>query len=258
MKAIIWKEWHENRLILAWASLLTFGVSIIGMWLNAGSSSLPPTSDAFVGIAILPCGLSAMLCGAAMISPDIGSGSLQFLSTLPISRARIWLAKCLFGVCLAAGTIAASLVSMAIYVAIAVATHHMRPASPTPYQWPIEYYTAPILLFAIGAAAGTTFDRTISALMASVIVAGMVFPTLTLISDLAQKYAPSYVDVFYWVVFAAWTAAFLSASFTVFTRGESLKTEKRMWIMAGFGLPAIVVVIGIAIVHAVYAGSPIR
>lgn len=101
--AMIWKEWREQRILLA--VLLTVGVGVImaaaelddhpggspwrgGIWQEAGVRETTP---------ILFIAVAAIVVGASLLAGEGEAGTLPFLDRLPVSRWAIWRAKVIAG-----------------------------------------------------------------------------------------------------------------------------------------------------------------
>ncbi len=112
IRAVVWKELREQGLIGATLVVLGSGVLVL-----AASLAEPPTPGAPAADVIHSLGLgllatlmlavtAGMVCGGAVFAAEREAGTIFFLDALPVSRWRLWWAKLLAGVGLAAVQIA--------------------------------------------------------------------------------------------------------------------------------------------------------
>ena len=277
MKALVWKEWREARMTIVLTAMLTVALGLAGMMmLHLQYPTMAIRSDQLGGIAIVVWCVSGLLCGAAMISPEVGSGSLQFLSVLPITRDRIWLAKVGVHATVVAMSVVATVIVLRLFILAAARANLISPTGSYQFgvfpqffdltifggdswgvsKYPLvpQYFGLPLLLFAIAASISPMFDRTISALMASAITGVVVLSSCAESNDLIHKYASGNERALQWVLLLAAASLFLAASKYVFVRGETLLTAKRMMLAAEFGLPLGLMVIAIAVAHVLFVG----
>jgi hypothetical protein len=94
----------------------------------------------------------------------------------------------------------------------------------------------------------TLIDRMISTLMASLVVASGVGAVIgwSIYSVLSLSgVQPS--DVMLLSISTLFIPVLFAMSYIVFTRGETLRTAKRFKVLAGFLLPPVTIIIGLAI-----------
>lgn len=99
-RSLYWKEWRAARSIFITVAVIAVLMPILVERLVPDSHR--GTSAAFATY-VLVWPFCAALIASALISPDWGAGTADFLFSLPIRRARMWAMKFLLGlVCLAA------------------------------------------------------------------------------------------------------------------------------------------------------------
>jgi len=103
-RALAWKEWREQRPVVLAGLALTVSMPLFlaaGLLATQREVTMNNLAD---GMPILILGLVwplfAAACGATTIANEIGDGTLGFLLSRPVSRARVWLVKVAVG-CLA-------------------------------------------------------------------------------------------------------------------------------------------------------------
>jgi hypothetical protein len=109
MNKLIWKELHEMRLIPVAIAAMVAMVLIVN---DAISAWMASNGFGFAPMALKDCTLflllglagSGIFAGSVAIAPETGSGTLAFLSSLPIGRPRIWTAKVIAGVVIMASS----------------------------------------------------------------------------------------------------------------------------------------------------------
>ncbi|MDQ2687768.1 MAG: hypothetical protein M3Y28_07880, partial [Armatimonadota bacterium] len=85
MKQLFWKEWRELRLLPLGAALtVAVGLSAAKVYSHANHDpfSVPFATALLIGVWLL----FSVLAGAGLFSQEIGTGTLQFLSSLPVPR----------------------------------------------------------------------------------------------------------------------------------------------------------------------------
>ncbi len=101
LKALLWKEWREQRAITAAGlGLALLTPALLTAWAvgSAGARDLWVAAElsAFVSAAIV-WPLLAAIVGATTGGDELSRGTLRFLMSRPVSRERIWLTKTLTG-----------------------------------------------------------------------------------------------------------------------------------------------------------------
>src|SRR5512134_735288 len=101
MTALAWKEWREQRPIVLTAILLALVTPFFLMAVTAGSRrgfDLRGVADILPAVLyLLVCPLFAAAAGSSTIANEIGDGTLGFLLSRPMPRARIWTVKVAVG-----------------------------------------------------------------------------------------------------------------------------------------------------------------
>ncbi|HXI03628.1 MAG TPA: ABC transporter permease [Candidatus Saccharimonadales bacterium] len=122
-RALVWKEWREQRPValtgLAVATALPFFL-VAGAAGMKGRFDLVSVSDAlpaFAALLIWP--IFAVACGATTLANEIGEGTLGFLLSRPVSRARVWLIKVAVGLASVFAVIAGSMIVAWLFAMLA-------------------------------------------------------------------------------------------------------------------------------------------
>jgi hypothetical protein len=251
MKELVWKELRENRMIIAFAAMLTFVFFLVPALAVITHQSTPIDLQVFVMVTLVVWVASALLCGSSIVAQEIGSGSLQMLSSMPISRKDIWWTKIGAGMLIMVGCIVASTLTMTSLCSVGTLLEIVAPGMST-IDWipgndnTFGVLAATIPAFAVGAVVTMLADRTISAFMAASVVGVLLYlGILSVVTELLylfNGYSTVTFDQGYqldtligMVVFV--TVALLTMSYKLFTCGETLKTAKRYKILAGYLLP---------------------
>ncbi|MGH7227483.1 MAG: hypothetical protein ACRELF_30085, partial [Gemmataceae bacterium] len=102
IRALLWKEYHEHRVI--WLALAIvgggglYGLSqLLGPVWNLSYDSM---RDSLRVVAVLFAWAYGLVCGAMLLANERESGTLDFLDILPARRIELWLVKSAFGVLL--------------------------------------------------------------------------------------------------------------------------------------------------------------
>lgn len=102
IRALLWKEYREHRAI--WVTLaIGGGVCLYGLSQLLGpvwGLSYHNAHESLQTVAVLLAWTYGLVCGAMLLAGEQEAGTLTFLDMLPVRRADIWLAKCLFGLLL--------------------------------------------------------------------------------------------------------------------------------------------------------------
>jgi ABC-type transport system involved in multi-copper enzyme maturation permease subunit len=190
-----------------------------------------------------------------MVAPEIGNGSLQFLSSLPVSRQRIWRTKFLVGlIAMILGVLAATIMFVIVY-AVALHAH----AFTTPLRdivhslirdgWPVLLFTPP--LFSLGLLMTMLVDRTISAVVGTIVAAAIV-ATAIIGTARVLNFTYNNVDYGLWAMFALTAPTFLSMSYRTFIRGETLKTSNRFKVAIPGLLIDIAIILGALVISIIW------
>jgi len=262
-RGLLWKEFSENKSMLWWSIALTFVLFFVAVayaaisngGLDAGTSPVTGQNSAISapdGLLVVIWAILAALNSAGMVSPELGSKTLQFLSSLPLSRNRIWWSKmasslCMLGICLAVSTIT--------YIVLVVWFCRMGKMLPTYHNYPdIRQITSASLaylvhtewsnitnnspsfpyvlsIFAVGSLITVLVDRTITALLLTVVVSVIIGSLLVSLTALLVPQHQHLISV----PVALLSLLFLYLSHQVFVGGETLFTSKRysiiLWIV---------------------------
>jgi hypothetical protein len=250
MNALIWKEWRENRLIVLCAMLLPAVISAAyaaGLRAFGDRAQAVNSGDIYAIMAFI-WAVAAILCGSSLVAPEVNSGTLQLLSVLPVSRGRIWWTKIVCGLGLFLLCSVAAVVSTLIFVSIALPMNvfgsegGFSGLSESCVAWP---YALP--LFAVASVMTMVLDRTISAMMASIIVSVAVAGLLAWIASGWQLVSGAYNPTVIPVILVLFVAGFLRISYKVFVAGETLRTSKRFWILGSFLIPPTVILAALVV-----------
>ncbi len=235
MNLLYWKEWREQRIVVAAMPLVTFAL-IIGYAVCKSAGALgenrTPALDggAVAGFLAFTWLMSAALCGAQVMAPEVSSGTLRFLTMLPVTRGRLWRGKVLAGAGATLGCMAgASLVTLAV-CALLRQFHQFD----DDYGQLLNGFAGAAglaatyllclaaLVFSIGCYATMLLEKTINVVLVTV-VASVV--AVALISP-ANKYVETTLG---WYAFVS--ALFLWMSLRTFQLGETLQTSRRFSIL---------------------------
>jgi ABC-type transport system involved in multi-copper enzyme maturation permease subunit len=236
MKSICWKEWRESRAVIPFsvilmAVLFVGAISLERYSLAQQERQLQLVSwDTFEGIVLVFWCIPAALCSASMVSNEIGSGTLQFLSSIPISRNRIWWAKLATGLAvLTLSAIASAAIFAAMYQA-AFVLGFLRDS----FAIAINDLSVPTIvgilvalgIFAVGTLATVITERMITTLVTVVVLTvccGLAVLVLSNVFGRGTTLA-SLVQICLFVV-----AGFVCLTFSnrIFVKGESLKWPQR-------------------------------
>jgi ABC-type transport system involved in multi-copper enzyme maturation permease subunit len=258
LKALLWKEWREQRSIalagMALAALVPAMIVAIGV--SAGSASdFLDISDMIPFLsAVLIWPLFAALAGASANAGEAAAGSFFFLLSRPVSRTRVWAVKTAMA---AAALIAVVAVSFVITQAIdrwAGGPGAGFPFSSDPVQTNLT--DAGVQALAVGTVmisfAGAVFFSTFVARALSAALAGIalalfaVFAAAWLQSLFSASTGPSDgVEPFLWMTFLVTAATLLAGSLHLFrSDAHAGGTERRRLVArTGAGIVACSLVV---------------
>jgi len=256
VRSLFRKEWRELRGIrcispvFAIAAILLFEMMDRLAW---GRRVWHVDSGLAHQVATVVWVLCAGVIGASLVVPEVGSGTLQFLSSLPVSRARLWTAKVAASV--ASIIMCAIWVTLGLVVSLALLgeTHGAYSASPFAS---VEGDPTPAIVaaglgaFACGLLTSTLSDRTSGASVAAILLFLSFAAVLGSVgqSAVCNFFVTHSITPFDPVIAAIEAAivilCLLGGAYYGFTGGESLKTGKRYWEVArGIGAVALVVIV---------------
>jgi ABC-type transport system involved in multi-copper enzyme maturation permease subunit len=236
MKSLFVKEWREHWLLAVFAAILMALMFFGTLAFQRASSGIQPSSwsdfsntavsDTAVSELYFVWLLSAALCGSYMVAPEVGNGTLQFLSALPISRKAVWWTKL-------ASALAVHALSMAAAVCAYLASYiiamqlNVQSYEPFPDKQVISTILAITLpVFAVATVATMLLDRVISALMATVCFSILGFMGVNMVDQLTEWNSGTF-NYCAWTLCSLWVLSCLDSSCRIFVRGETLKTPKR-------------------------------
>jgi ABC-type transport system involved in multi-copper enzyme maturation permease subunit len=254
---LLWKELIENSLLVVWIELLMVAFYVVLMkfvFPDAGGPAVGINNA--VLLLILTCFFSAALTSSSMVSQEIGTANLQFLSSLPISRKKIWWTKVTSALLIHLFSMVAA-ITIFVYFYQITANFSQVQGTTIVYTQSVgqaslshllsENWFVPILtlgVFSIGALTTTLLDRTVTAVFICVISSALVAAVAGSIQSVLNE--SHYCIV--WAFLAASAFASLGASYRVFHDGETLKTSKRAAILLNIALWDILPIVGALIV----------
>lgn len=227
MKQLFWKEWRELRLLPLGAALavvlLMGGVKAYTQYDGAPF----PTPDMMLPSLVGAWLLFGVLAGAGLFAQEIGTGTLQFMSSLPVPRRTIWWVK----VTMAFGVLLLSLLTSAV-----AWTALCELWSPNGFSTMARNLPLPQLIqgfgivlmfllscYSIALAVSLFFDRSLSAAVAAILACAAVHAAF---SDLAGHLVPGFPghsDRLLFTLLGLSILSFGALSYWMFTRGESLR-----------------------------------
>jgi ABC-type transport system involved in multi-copper enzyme maturation permease subunit len=220
MKQLLWKEWMEQRVLLLSCAagivfLLVFMVRVDTV--GAVMRDVAPAVWTFLGI----------IAGCGLFTTEATSGTLQFLTTLPVLRAKVWLAKIMVGgSCVLLMT--AVCAPIWAYVSRVAYAEHYGSAAPTDYWSEFGYGLAYVLFgFTLGLVVSPLADRVATSLLTSVF--GAILVTM-IAHGLSVTYSPGptpMAPAIYLTFILVSIAVFLAASYRTIVHGESLRSSRR-------------------------------
>jgi ABC-type transport system involved in multi-copper enzyme maturation permease subunit len=234
MKYLFWKEWRENRwlplgsgllaVVLMAADWVYVSITADGGWLSG---------EVFLMFWLLGSGLIAAIASASTIAGELSNDGLLFVTSLPISRPRIWWIKLAAACCT---VIVSMFASGLLYLA---GLHRLggslgQAIESVPWR---SFLWSTVFVFGIGMTVSALFDRTVSATVATILV------SLSLIAFImwwpAQiGLSEPLMDKLSFAQYGIWPVLSLFLSYVLFTRGETLRTSKRIKLVLKYGLGA--------------------
>ena len=236
MNLMYWKEWREQRSIVAAAPVLTFALLTVYGVLVRSHAFGPGTATLSGGVAggllSLAWLLSAALCGTSIMAPEINAGTLRFLSMLPLSRPRIWRDKIAVSLAATVLCIAAATLAYLLFCAVAGLSHSFDATMSELIGSGLLFFLC-VLVFAVGCYVTMLLENSIAALLATIIVsiaatllAGLLASaTFYIVSAFSIK--TSYGDREQSIYISILALLFFWLSYRTFQLGETLKTSTR-------------------------------
>jgi len=256
LRALVWKEWREQRALLAGGAVLAMGLPVVLFFVAAlslpyysGQGLTDVTALAFV-LMLWP--VFAAAAGAGTLANEATGRTAGFLLSRPASRARVWLVKVAVAVGIVLAVIAFSLLVAAL-LQRAVGAPDAVGASMLVFRGSIAdraglLIGAPALFLCFAAAIflSSRVTRPLAAAIGGLIVAIVLLGALVLLSGrvgLVIEAQPSWV--------AAETAlagvVLLGLSLRRFVRAEILTTSSvRSTVALLVAVGAIILVCGMA------------
>jgi hypothetical protein len=273
MNKLIWKELREMRLIPVAIPLMVVVILLVcdaaSNWMPAhGVGGLQPMgpNDTLLFLMLGLAG-SGIFVGSVAIAPELGNGTLAFLTALPIGRPRVWTAKVIAGVITMAAS--AATVTLGWSITVLCLFHGRQPVqaasgvhdpiianalTDTAVDWISRsaFHTAIVVTaliacsYCVSLLVSTLVDRTSTAAIVAVIAsaaagAGLFYSVNLLDSHqwipgdgniiLVDEHDPHSLPAVV-IAYALIVLGLLSASFVAFCQGDSLRTRRRLVIAA--------------------------
>lgn len=228
MKALLRKEFQQSRLLL-WTGLIFSVLMIVfhALWVARYSQTMHDEDDlnAFCAGVLVASGYVMLIAATTgAISSDTGGRTLSYLLALPLSRARIWWAKALAAVGLAAAAWLLLMLPVALVLPGAV---RIVP----PWHYLPALLACALLVFAVTLFWSTLLARALTVLLAAPATLALAFLGITRAAN--QHIAPlqygGVVGLSLWATLLA--PPFLLASWVAFRDGELLDSP-RLWSIA--------------------------
>lgn len=224
MKMLFWKEWRELRALPLGAAVaaatLMIGLKVVTRW----PGEVFPATGSLFGILVGVWLLFSAVAVAGTVAQENGAGTLQFLSSLPVSRRTVWLVKSSAAL---AALLASQISSTIVWVVLCALWAPSRTHSLTGWPWPGILASALLFMlsvFAIGLAISPFFDRALSAVVAA-IVAALAIESLFV--SIFTKYDGSHGFPLLFTLVGLSIPTFAAISYWTFTRGEALRDGRR-------------------------------
>ncbi len=259
VKALVWKEWREQRPLVIAGLLLA---AAMPLFLIAGAATLQRSVDLATLADAMPLFLAGLLwpfltaaCGAGTISGEIGDGTIGFLLSRPASRGQIWLVKVAVAGLALLLVVVGSLAVAALFQQLARGQGSddvIRSLSYLDHNSVVGAFTvisiagSLFLLFALAVFFSTFLSRALTAAAAGLAAALAVISTVFLIwsrLDLMPRFEPELMAV----ELGAAGLLVMTSSLYLFTRGELL-SGRRVLRTAVFG--SALALAGLAVVSA--------
>lgn len=230
VKALLWKEWREQRPIVLTGILLA---ALLPFFMMAGRAGYGGKTDLatlvaatlLVNVCVL-WPLFAAVAGAATISHEIGEGTLDFLLSRPVSRVRVWTVKLLLAA-LAIGLVATGSLIVVWIVSVAAGradTHSLSllldqqlPLETLRYVLPV--LAATFLLFGAAAYCSALFSRSMTAAAAALCLSLVAVAVVLAVwgrLDLVPRLEPGWVAL----ELVSIGALLLAGSLVLFARAD--------------------------------------
>lgn len=267
MKELIWKELREQRFIpVAMAMLMAAALTVLyvgSLWAEAHNAGTALKVGETTFPFILSLWVPGLFAGSGAIAPEIGNRTIQFLSTFPIGRPKIWTAKVLSGLVVTALSIVASTVAYSITILVMFGWHDFVHQMASIFH--ADSDTAQLLIsgilfaaygYAVCLFASSLVDRAVVAVVVGLVVAIAVYVAFgaLVVSSQIHPLGPWARAILMCTFTAALTMAFLAASYSAFSTGSTMQPaprNKRALVVLGAGL----VISGLLVVTVIRVGS---
>lgn len=253
MKRLIWKELVEQRYIPAAYALLLMTVlvvwNIMGAYVAAHGGDSTDRLNPQVAVMVLTFTLAGcgLIPGGIIISQEVRSGTIEFLSSLPVSRAKLWWSKVAGSLIILTAsiflvTVVFTLTVVCLFGSAGLAAigsgeliHDLQS------EGPFSIFMAIVYLFGVSILASTLTDRPIASIGLA-LAAGIALPAFSvLILSLihVDNVSNLYCEICLYGVLAVYSAAYL-----VFRHGGQLRSGRK-FIICGlvlllFSIPGVI------------------
>lgn len=231
IRAILWKEWREQRAVAA--TVLGFGAA--ALYLTAQFAEPMTGGRAWEGggprelMALALAYLAGAVSGAILLADEKEVGTLEFLDTLPSRRRTIWVGKAVAGGVLTVGQC----------LAIALVAFGVRSIDERlgPRVYGLVLILVGLLAYAWGTFGGALARSTLGAVfqgsVASVAVGFVLLVPFVLAFGARGFTRPFGAPLF--TFYGCWVAAGLAGSAVLFTGLDRRRTAARRWPAAAHG-----------------------
>ncbi|BDI31350.1 hypothetical protein CCAX7_34010 [Capsulimonas corticalis] len=247
MNTLIRKELREIRIIPLGMTILFILANICwALWdfqerRGAHPEFLPFSVNALLGMGMVCCFISSALCGSSLFCGEIGSGTLSFLTMLPVRRNTIWLSKVIAGLTgvftTFFGVLSVSAITSLAHENGAAQLHTVLGA----LHDPSTFWTSlgsPVLIaigcFAVSLTVSLLLDGALASALLSIAacicVPGVVAETINLATGYFLTNS-TFVALVSWILMSLIPPAFFAASFYIFVNGETLRSKKRFLLL---------------------------
>jgi ABC-type transport system involved in multi-copper enzyme maturation permease subunit len=235
VKALFVKEYRQGHLLVWLGFLLAALIAVLHRAWEHGyvktAADLRELDQVCAGLLLVAAGVFVMGGAAGLFATESARGTLPFLLGLPLSRTRIWLAKLLAGLALAASAVLLTIVPNALLIPGAMREMGLRVYFP-------DYIIWAFLLFSTTLFWSTLLTRAMSVLLASLAAAVASLVGLVAASQLGLSLLgyDGFLDIGLWAL--VWAVALFFASWLTFRRAELLQS-RRKWPLAFVSLIAV-------------------
>jgi hypothetical protein len=278
MKLLFWKEWREHRMLPLMALMIYIAMQIVIGLFSQFISHTPVDFGSTYGSLFFVWLIFWIAAGSGTFAQEVGSGSLEFLSVMPVDRHRLWWVKTSSAVLAAIAVWAVTLIFWMLYAdvvfhqsVIGMYDEFTRDSPGMDHATIIVIYIIwTVLSMSISVASGICaspfFDRALSA-WAAAFVGGIFYVSIVLHQfqnsrlfegphrETVKRLAHGSVvtrgiftnnpDPLFFIqvllMAAIGIAPLLITSYQTFTRGEALKSPKKFIVGAISGVASYLV-----------------